>query len=197
MRSPPPQLSAKDNPIRIYPKILCRVLMSLLQTNTLLRPTPLRHLRQSPLTKIDIPLGNMVFVGLLFCDDCGNLLPRENKARAPQITCDLCQTLNKSLCAFSSAEGRVLISCTDEWPDHQTTASRPESFPSSLRNRLHSNTIEVSQDVANSQQIANEECPKCHNPQMRFSEAQLRSADEGSTIFYTCPRCDFKFNTNN
>lgn len=85
----------------------------------------------------------------------------------------------------------------DQWPDEQTTVSRPEAFPSSLRRKLLSNTIEISQDVANSQQTANEECPRCHNPQLRFSEAQLRSADEGSTIFYTCPKCDYKFNTNN
>jgi len=42
-----------------------------------------------------------------------------------------------------------------------------------------------------------QECPECHNSEMMFSEAQLRGADEGSTIFYTCPKCNHKFNTNN
>ena len=88
-------------------------------------------------------------------------------------------------------------SLADLWPDQQTSRSRPEAFPSSLRRKLHSNTIEVSQDVANSQQITNQECPECRHPKMMFSEAQLRGADEGSTIFYTCPNCHHKFNTNN
>ncbi|KAL1581890.1 hypothetical protein WHR41_09398 [Cladosporium halotolerans] len=122
----------------------------------------------------------MSFIGLLFCTDCGNLLPRANRQQMPHIICDVCAKSN-----------------SNQWPDEQTTVSRPEAFPSSLRRKLLSNTIEISQDVANSQQTANEECPRCHNPQLRFSEAQLRSADEGSTIFYTCPKCDYKFNTNN
>ena len=36
-----------------------------------------------------------------------------------------------------------------------------------------------------------EECPKCKHPFMEFYTMQLRSADEGQTVFYECPsaRC--------
>lgn len=34
-----------------------------------------------------------------------------------------------------------------------------------------------------------ERCPKCGNPEMTFHTMQLRSADEGQTVFYTCPKC--------
>jgi DNA-directed RNA polymerase I subunit RPA12 len=35
-------------------------------------------------------------------------------------------------------------------------------------------------------------CPQCANPEMRFRDVQLRGADEGSTVFYRCPKCDYK-----
>eukprot|EP00736_Rhodelphis_marinus_P004969 Rmarinus@m.16494 len=41
-----------------------------------------------------------------------------------------------------------------------------------------------------------EECPKCHYGRMAFHTAQLRSADEGQTIFYECLKCKYKFSQN-
>ena len=45
--------------------------------------------------------------------------------------------------------------------------------------------------------LIEEICPKCGNPEMYFYTMQLRSADEGSTVFYECPSCDHKFSANN
>jgi DNA-directed RNA polymerase I subunit RPA12 len=42
----------------------------------------------------------------------------------------------------------------------------------------------------------NEECPKCKNPTMEYYTKQLRSADEGQTVFYECPKCSHKFSVN-
>lgn len=36
-------------------------------------------------------------------------------------------------------------------------------------------------------------CPDCDSPEMFFREMQLRGADEGSTIFYRCPKCNHKY----
>ncbi|KAJ3293100.1 DNA-directed RNA polymerase I core subunit rpa12 [Borealophlyctis nickersoniae] len=36
-----------------------------------------------------------------------------------------------------------------------------------------------------------EKCPKCEAPEMVFHTAQLRSADEGQTIFYSCVKCGY------
>lgn len=32
-------------------------------------------------------------------------------------------------------------------------------------------------------------CPKCGNDKMSYATLQLRSADEGQTVFYTCTQC--------
>lgn len=44
-----------------------------------------------------------------------------------------------------------------------------------------------------------EPCPKCGHPEMSFYTMQLRSADEGSTVFYEClnKACGHKFSLNN
>ena len=42
-----------------------------------------------------------------------------------------------------------------------------------------------------------EPCPKCNNPELKFHTAQLRSADEGQTVFYECAKCGYRFTVNN
>lgn len=41
-----------------------------------------------------------------------------------------------------------------------------------------------------------EECPKCKYHRMSYYTMQMRSVDEGQTVFYTCLRCSYKFSTN-
>ena len=42
-----------------------------------------------------------------------------------------------------------------------------------------------------------ETCPKCGNPEMDYYTLQLRSADEGQTVFYECKKCGHKSSVNN
>eukprot|EP00262_Sarcandra_glabra_P020826 TRINITY_DN8465_c0_g2_i1.p1 TRINITY_DN8465_c0_g2~~TRINITY_DN8465_c0_g2_i1.p1 ORF type:complete len:126 (-),score=12.89 TRINITY_DN8465_c0_g2_i1:264-641(-) len=44
--------------------------------------------------------------------------------------------------------------------------------------------------------VVNEPCPQCHHPQLEYYTKQLRSADEGQTVFYECPKCRHKFSLN-
>jgi DNA-directed RNA polymerase I subunit RPA12 len=42
-----------------------------------------------------------------------------------------------------------------------------------------------------------EPCPKCGHPELMFYTMQLRSVDEGSTVFYECSNCAHKYSQNN
>ncbi|CAH0392689.1 unnamed protein product [Bemisia tabaci] len=44
--------------------------------------------------------------------------------------------------------------------------------------------------------LVERKCPKCDNDKMSYATLQLRSADEGQTVFYTCTRCKFKETEN-
>lgn len=39
------------------------------------------------------------------------------------------------------------------------------------------------------QVIISQECPMCHHTEMYFFTIQMRSADEGTTVFYECVKC--------
>ncbi|KAH8596058.1 hypothetical protein B0O99DRAFT_651741 [Bisporella sp. PMI_857] len=116
---------------------------------------------------------------LVFCTDCGNLLESSTGNKETILLCGCC-----------GAENRDTASQTI------TTTSKPESFPSKLRQQLSSiQTVRLS-DLQTDATIA-VSCPKCDVKEVRWAQAQLRGADEGSTIFYTCPGCNYKWNTNN
>jgi DNA-directed RNA polymerase I subunit RPA12 len=42
-----------------------------------------------------------------------------------------------------------------------------------------------------------ERCPKCDHPELHYYTMQLRSADEGQTVFYECSQCNHNFSVNN
>ncbi|XP_059058633.1 DNA-directed RNA polymerase I subunit RPA12 [Achroia grisella] len=44
--------------------------------------------------------------------------------------------------------------------------------------------------------VVERKCPKCGNERMSYATLQLRSADEGQTVFYTCTSCKFKETEN-
>lgn len=71
------------------------------------------------------------------------------------------------------------------------TKSKPSDFPSYLRQKL-STTQTIKRHEVNTEATTTQTCPKCARTEVRFSAVQLRSADEGSTIFYTCD-CGYKY----
>jgi DNA-directed RNA polymerase I subunit RPA12 len=111
---------------------------------------------------------------MLFCRLCGNLLDLPTST-ADCVICDICKEPHQC----SEMEGVETI-----------TKSRAGVFSSEQQN----DDCFTSTTGA----IIDEICPKCGNPQMRYFTMQLRSADEGQTVFYTCIKegCNYTYSLN-
>ncbi|KAJ5375223.1 uncharacterized protein N7479_002461 [Penicillium vulpinum] len=119
-----------------------------------------------------------VIGSLIFCTDCGNLL-RESTGNADAILhCDVCGTRNK-----------------DTIPQTTVSESKPSAFPSALRAK-RSAVQTLSAEDRKTEAIIDRTCNDCGRKQMFYTTVQLRSADEGSTVFYRCV-CGFKETSNN
>jgi DNA-directed RNA polymerase I subunit RPA12 len=55
---------------------------------------------------------------------------------------------------------------------------------------------ESDSDDENEGPVVERKCSKCGNEKMSYATLQLRSADEGQTVFYTCTKCHFKETEN-
>ncbi|KIW33704.1 uncharacterized protein PV07_00532 [Cladophialophora immunda] len=123
----------------------------------------------------------MVAIGsLLFCDACGSLLPRivPGEYKDDMVKCDDCFQYTKD------TSSKII-----------TSKSKPSAFPSPLRAK-HSEVQAINTDELQVEAVISRECPDCHRPEMFYHTKQLRSADEGTTVFYRC-ECGFKDVQNN
>lgn len=77
------------------------------------------------------------------------------------------------------------------------TKSAPDAFPSALRSKRSVVKTSLKAGEASEGAIIKEKCPECGHDEMEYHTLQLRSADEGATVFYTCTKCHYKFRTNN
>ena len=110
-----------------------------------------------------------------FCPQCGTVMDPPTSHENVTCTC----------CKFSCRFAQLAI-------PEVTTKSAATSKPAWLVD--YEEKDKAGQDK---HAIIEEPCPKCANPEMFFYTMQLRSVDEGSTVFYECPKCAHKFSVNN
>ncbi|KAG8097941.1 hypothetical protein GUJ93_ZPchr0013g36192 [Zizania palustris] len=116
----------------------------------------------------------------LFCSVCGTLLSFDSLRYA---SCPLCGFKRKAK-EIEGKETRYTV--TDE----------------DIRRELKIEPFVIlesapkEEDTVAQRATVNETCPKCRNPQLEYYTKQLRSADEGQTVFYECPECRHKFSVN-
>ncbi|KAF5179850.1 Dna-directed rna polymerase subunit [Thalictrum thalictroides] len=122
----------------------------------------------------------------LFCDLCGNLLSLKSPKHAKCLLCGFKRSAK--VCA-----GREI---------HYTVTA--EDF------RRELNTLEpfieldgtMNVKIEMQKKVSNILCTECKDSGRKdihyeYFEMQIRSADEGSTVFYECPECGHSYNTNN
>ena len=113
-----------------------------------------------------------------FCSACGSILdPPEDE----WVKCTYCA----HKCKFADMEVPEVV-----------TKSAPSQKPAWVRDiEDGGETVGPSEGVTHA--TIEEPCPRCNHPELYFYTMQLRSVDEGSTVFYECPRCTYKFSVNN
>ena len=116
--------------------------------------------------------------GSSFCPECGSLLV------LPEVNPIVCTTCSLQ-CNYEDLPNLEVV-----------TQSNPRDPPSALQ----TNRGKDDEDDERQQRhraTVDEPCPKCGHPQLEFYLMQLRSADEGQTVFYECSNCAHKFSQNN
>ena len=119
-----------------------------------------------------------------FCSQCGTIL---DPPVGSTICCDFCG----HTCKFSEVSTSEVITYSairsrppwlGEEDDHES--SGPSASKGEKKDRPKHAKIE-------------ETCPKCGHPELYFYTMQLRAVDEGSTVFYECPKCSHTYSQNN
>lgn len=116
----------------------------------------------------------------LFCTHCGELLDFRNISKE-SIICKSCNLKIDLSCSLNS-NSNISLSYTksEEW-----------------KNKLF-NKIDQIKSKKEHRKIMEQDCPKnCGGREIATYEMQLRSADEGSTVFCECLKCGFGFIENN
>eukprot|EP00050_Salpingoeca_kvevrii_P021863 m.116754 g.116754 ORF g.116754 m.116754 type:complete len:158 (+) comp9510_c0_seq3:523-996(+) len=102
-----------------------------------------------------------------FCSECGTILPLPGISE--RVTCTQCMATRPT----KEYEGLETVTRTREFVFQKRTFDTQRQAA-----RQTGATIE-------------EKCPECGAEEMTFHTAQLRSADEGQTVFYSC-KCGYK-----
>lgn len=76
-------------------------------------------------------------------------------------------------------------------PTTIVSESKPSDFPSALRTKRSAVQTLTAEDKK-TEALIQHTCAKCGRKEMYFTAVQLRSADEGSTIFLSCV-CGHKY----
>lgn len=109
-----------------------------------------------------------------FCPQCGAILPTLGPTGG--LLCPVCK---------HEADIEVFQEAQVKYSVHFNTRSdyKEESKLKANRSRTEGPVVE-------------RRCPRCGCDTMSYASLQLRSADEGQTVFYTCTKCQFKETEN-
>jgi len=108
-----------------------------------------------------------------FCPECGSLLP--SLTSRGDVNCICCKFV-----VSSKLFDEKVIKYTVRFNSQENTVKKKKS-----------------KDVDHADgPIIERKCPKCGHDLMSYAAIQLRSADEGQTVFFTCLKCKYKESEN-
>ncbi|KAG5876198.1 hypothetical protein JTB14_001941 [Gonioctena quinquepunctata] len=114
-----------------------------------------------------------------FCPDCGSILPPLREKGG--VTCYACSKV------FLEDAGEVFGDSKVKYTIHfNSREAKKKNIKEEMRN----------EEDADDGPVVERMCPKCGNDKMSYATLQLRSADEGQTVFYTCTSCKYKESEN-
>lgn len=123
-----------------------------------------------------------------FCPQCGTIL---DDPVTDTIKCTFCPFA----CKF--ADLQVPETITRSAPGQRPAWAEGDSDGEEDANGQQKNKVETNENKKVQHATIEEPCPNCHHHELLFYTMQLRSADEGSTVFYECSKCNHKFSQNN
>lgn len=141
-----------------------------------------------------------------FCARCGSILPLLQEFGS--VKCYACKAIydaeSKPLyCTFVACIGQLEMSILKNYINMsylRVVFDSMSYFISDFSNLKFQYTINFNAvSVVTHENLLNRDdpegpvverkCPKCGNDRMSYATLQLRSADEGQTVFYTCISC--------
>ena len=115
-----------------------------------------------------------------FCPSCHNTLTVNASG---DVNCSICKhTTNLSTYSKSDLPSRTTTSADKPVP----LWAKSDEEQASLRNLGEPKRM-----------VVEEPCVKCGAAEVGFYTVQLRSVDEGQTVFYECPKCNHTYSVNN
>jgi DNA-directed RNA polymerase I subunit RPA12 len=120
-----------------------------------------------------------------FCPHCHALLWITDARDAGTVQCDIC--------SFQTTLEEVEQSLGGVMPTTRHTLTHTRPVPDWAKPRSQQQQQPSQRTLAT---IA-EPCIQCGHAEVGYYTAQLRSVDEGQTVFYECPQCRHHWSTNN
>jgi len=125
-----------------------------------------------------------------FCKKCGSILVVSNAPSASGSSGTMnnhCVVCLSPVMSKESGEITYVVHFNDK--DVYTKNMRSDSTGKKSKGKRK-------KEVEAEGPLVDRECRACGHKQMSYATLQLRSADEGQTVFYTCPKCKFKESEN-
>lgn len=141
----------------------------------------------------------------VFCPVCGTFF--DLRQVGTEYRCRKCQTAKNCLKstydsqpAIPAGSRMMFTRSVAEFPGAAAWLNKTLASKNLAAQKLAVRKTETDEDsddgIGSLRALVSEECQKCKHPKMFFWTQQLRSADEGQTIFYECPNCGHRLSLN-